>query len=362
MVHRSAITSPILACLLVLLVAISANARIHDVSPGMRLEDALTVAKQCVIEATRYNDPRKEILKEIRAQDSLEFAGITDQGRLTTLRRYVVRNTRFGVQSIWGVRLNEAVARPYILPNFALADIAKTWTIEKLAVEIAKNAGLPLMSYKKASQIIANCRADIKSPPKGEAPPDLSKLIVQDLDVRQQARFHTCLISSEERGIQSAGVTDGEGDLYPYATKDHVGALKRIIDTSTYFELTSYLHNDIYAPLSSDLTASIEVYNELISIFGPCTLSSFQIRTLCTTGVEIKMNLTVSQLVSGKPYPAFGQAKLKAYRGDQHFESTSIDLSNFTISPEKTVSELIDDVKKELKRKAAEQRKAEMNK
>jgi hypothetical protein len=138
-----------------------------------------------------------------------------------------------------------------------------------------------------------------------------------------------------------------------------VDAIKRVIDTGTYLELTSYLHNDIYAALSVDLTASIEVYNELISIFGPCTLSSFQIKTLCTQGVQVRLGSTVSQLVSGKRYPTFGQANLKAYRGDQHYRSTSIDLSSFTISPEKTVSELIDDVKKELKRKAAEQRKAE---
>jgi hypothetical protein len=52
----------------------------------------------------------------------------------------------------------DKVKYPYLITNTALADIKSSWKIEELARKVIQNAGLPYMTYKKASQIAANCR------------------------------------------------------------------------------------------------------------------------------------------------------------------------------------------------------------
>jgi hypothetical protein len=252
----------------------------------MRLEDALLIVKRCIIQTTSFRDPRpKSPHKELRAQDTLEYAGITDASRLDTLQRYLVRNTDLGVQSIWGVRLGETSARPYLIPNEGLSKLDKTWSLERLARELIKNAGLPYVTYERAAKVAADCRYkafDGKPVPKTRA---VDSTITSDLGARTEA-FRTCVFTDPERGLPAVGITDGEGDFYPYVVTDDLRLrVSGAIDVGKYEDLVTIMRDRLYVDLSKRLTAQIIVGNWFIRRTTPdCRAVSFPLFGLCVRG------------------------------------------------------------------------------
>lgn len=253
--------------LTVIAVATCLAANTHDVSPGMKIEHALLVAKRCVLAATAFNDPREvEKWKELRAQDTLEFAGITDAARLSTLRRYIVRNSDIGVNSVGGVKLDRPITYPYLIPNSALANIDKSWTVEKLAQEIRANSGLPYLTYRTTAVIVANCRWHA-SGNRDELRTD--QHINGDLTDTQRVNLKACFQSgtdpkSRTTGyLPGVGITDGEGNFYPYNSSDIAAVIEGEIDSGTYGSLITTIANNAKVDFPPYLASFTLVVNSI---------------------------------------------------------------------------------------------------
>ena len=364
MTHRLSVIPPVVVCLLVVLAgSFHGKAKSHDVSVGMRIDDALLVAKRCVIEATAFNDPRKrQFYKELRAQDTLEYAGITNAARLNSLRRYIVRNNDIGVQSIYGVRLGEKKAYPYLIPNSALAGIKQKWTIEQLAREIIKSAGLPYMTYAKASKITANCRylaltpkdPHTEHPLKNEKDPPVLDTKING-DIRDRDKFYECLVEKKGKlGIESAGIIDGEGDYYPYIA-DRLTDVKKHVETGTYKDLIKYLHDDARVDLATEISSEIIVRNWFVP--ANCKEVSFPIETFCLQK-ELRDRertfdtQTLGELGTSLLKVSTASSTLLTFRKDQKSDPQPVpDLSGIELLDRKTIRDLTGEVKDRLEGK-----------
>ena len=357
MAHSPTIISRVVVCLLTAAAVISIGAaEPHDVSPGMNIKHALMVAKRCVIEASSFNDPRKkEFHKELRAQDTLEYAGITDAPRLNALRRYIVRNIDIGVQSIWGVRLNEHYARPYLLPNSALAGIQKKWTLEELAREISKQSGLPFMTHARAAKVLADCRYKVVG---NQKKPSLDDNIKGDIAPKPVSELRNCLVTNDERGIPSSGVTDAEGDFYPYVATYLESKVDEILvkDTATYRELVTLFHDHARVDLSAELSALTIVGNWLVEAKAAPASLSFPIAAICPQNKCAKDKTFDGNALSEFGIPDLSAVRrprvLRTFRKDEESDSADVpELSSVTLLDHKTVRDLIDEVKVKLEAK-----------
>lgn len=295
MSYRATLLPGVVVCLLFVSTSTFGYASPHDVSPGMSIRDALLVIKRCIVEATHFKEDRDTTFKQLRAQDSLEYVGITDSTRLNALRRFIVRNSEIGVQSVWGSRHGEP-PRPYVIPNAALGDIKKSTTLSELASSITKVAGLPFLTYEKSAQIVANCRAFAIPPPltdekdpkkpgtrekKDADDPVLDRAMSVELTGNLRTRFIGCL-EAEDKGIESAGITDGEGDYYPYSVENMRARTEGMITAGRpYRDLVTLFHDEAEVPLSANLAASVIVRNWLLTEKRISRLISFPIAVLC---------------------------------------------------------------------------------
>jgi hypothetical protein len=366
MVSRKALCLRLTACILAALSTSTAHAKAHDVTPGMDLREALWVVKRCILEVTAFKDPRESNPdKELRAQDKLESVGITDTSRLNALRRFIVRNTDFGVQSIWGVRRKGDSARPYILPNSALSMIKKDATIEELALEIASKAGLPFLTHAKAAQIVANCREMAKpTPPSSEtgvltAPPTPTPTptpkptpipIAGDLSETQAKDLKSCITG--DAGIATAGVTDGQGDFFPYVnSKSLEVAIEAVIKKGTYTALVDAVQRNASVALPAELTAPIIVRNWILNAKAPdCAERSFFIETYCTP----RFRLLDNQSLGIPIVPNASTHAVSLYRKDKTWIKPEDvpDLSTVPTAATTTVRKMINNVKSLLEGKS----------
>ena len=240
---RSRITF-LFVCLLIVVLAANLHARPknQDVTKGMKIEDALRVVKRCVVEATSFRDPRasNQRHKELRAQDTLEYVGVTDAIRLNALRRFLVRNDQIGVPSVSGTRGTRS--DHYLLPVSALAGLKKSMTLEELARTIVKDAGLPYLSYGKAAQVVANARAEIK---RVYDKPPADRPIWKEMSQSERTSFKNALLG-QTKGIGSAGFIDGEGNSRRYSATSVSKRIGSIIDRpdATYRDLVEAIYQD----------------------------------------------------------------------------------------------------------------------
>lgn len=271
----------------------------NNVSPGMRIEDAFYVAESCVIQASSFKHPRETKIKELRPNDTLEFAGISDALRLNALRRYIIRNRQIGVQSIWGVRLSESIAQPYIIDRGALNDIDKSWTIGKLALAISEKAGLPFIAPKSVSKLIANCRNKLNPSPRGARaviqPPLVTR--IKD-DIADLTGFTNCLV--EQKGglyvFRDAAVIDPEGNTFSYHVDD-VASFDAIVRKGSFIDLIRHVSVEARVDFSSYLTATALVVNAIRDLSSVrCDSISFRLSKPCNDGGEIRESTTLSDL------------------------------------------------------------------
>lgn len=278
MAPKSTIILSAVLCALILTVSTKAQTKSHNVSTGMEVEDALMIAKRCVIAATNFVNPNRRLYKEIRPQDSLEYAGISDAIRLNSLRRYVVRNADIGVQSVWGTKVGHTDPVPYLISNSALADISRSWTLEKLASEIMKNSGLPYLTNGHARSVVAGCRKKILK---------LTTPISTDTRISLEAppgpimqEFERCLTG--DGVLPGVGITTGEGDFYPYTVHDPANEISGRILGGTYKELIGLIEKKAYILFPPDILAPRMFLTALLSSRSyECNERSFHFSTLC---------------------------------------------------------------------------------
>lgn len=318
------------------------------VTTGMRMENALEIAKRCVIAAAAFDGEshvdkqkqreleatargvkpienperdKKEKLREVRPDDKLVFVGITDKSRLMALRRYIIRNTRIGVQSIWGSPIGDGEARPYFLGPNALLDIETGWTIEKLAEEISSAAALPYITHATAGKLVANCwwrsvRINEKEiPPKdGFAEGEMINGSTRGTTIRipDAAKMAGCLNSDKKMVLPDVSLTDGGRTEYEYSTVDLADEMKRIIGSGTYGNLITYISENARPTFDFEDTAKILVVNALVRAYkashggAKCNAFSFRPATACSNDLSIhnkqtleKFGLTVKAFEDG---------------------------------------------------------------
>lgn len=248
---------------LCLLFSLSAKSQ-NDVRSGMKIEDALLVTRNCIHEATGI------AIKKIRPGDKLEFLGITDELRLDALRRYIVRNTQIGVQSIWAVHKQTKLVQHYIISNTALDKTSKTSTVESLAKTISSSAGVPLLPFGKTAQIVADCRKlsiDKSDELSTSTIINIRGEITTDANI---TKFAECIYTNDKKGIPSAKITDPTGDIYAYTIARSIingKVIEKIIKSnSTYATLITFISENAQAPLSPELSASVLVVNAIFSV------------------------------------------------------------------------------------------------
>lgn len=268
----------------------------NDVRPGMLMSDAMTIARRCVLAASNHGEYKPEEgdkipaedpkpLDKLQPQDTLERAGITDNLRLDALRRYIVRNTDLGVQSIWG-KANELDVRPYIIANQSMAKVDKSWTIEKLAQEISKHAGLPKLTLDKAGAIVRGCRDKIK--PGSNEKLATEKKINEDINPAKSQELIDCLVnkctngkSDWEKGVGSAWLRNPRGKAYFYELDDARGQMKKIIeDGGSYKNLIEFIADHAEVPETPYQTATQLVVNAIF--FAPVGKTTEARTTKCS--------------------------------------------------------------------------------
>lgn len=345
-------------CLLVAITAAPIAAKTHEVTPGMSYEDALLVVKKCVVEATSFNAYRdKDKYKQLRAEDKLDYVGITDSLRLNALRRYIVRNTDFGIQSIWGSRHGHF--RPYLVPVSALNGLKKEMTIEEVARKVVAEAGLPFLRYEKVAKLVANCRADAKHEYSTLA---ISRSFKEDhLTAQHRVDLANCLVG-KKHGVETLGVIDGEGDYYSYRGDyilNFVTATLRSED-NTYRNLIEDVYRHASVRFGSSLSAEIIVKAGILVHLG-CQEISFPIATLClpqtstaASSGKLFSDLTLADIETrsktsiGTPLPSV----LTDFQLSNTVQVQSVpNLSGVTGDHSKTIGDLIKEVKGKLEGK-----------
>lgn len=261
----------------------------NDVRTGMKINDALLIAKRSVTAASGYTDP-------LKPEHTLKFVGIADQQHLDTLRRYVIINVEIGVQSLWAVDGNVRLAQHYIIPKSALAKMDHTWTLEKLAVEISKNAGLAKLPLSKAAKIVADCRyfatgsnierrvfidsigtTVAKKPPAPSPTPSPTPATIRIRDEltsnSDRDDFINCIVGKEDVGgldtsvigVPSAKVITPKSDVFPYQIAREVFE-DGVNTTWSYQKLIVFVARYAEAPLSPDLTSAQLVVSALLEM------------------------------------------------------------------------------------------------
>lgn len=271
-----------LICLIITLLFFSGAMAKNDVRPGMKIKDAMSIARDCIHESSGID------VEDIRPGDTLQFLGVTDELRLDSLRRYIVRNIQIGVQNVWAYpegqdlnsNPNRLFAQHYIISNSAFDKMAKTWTVEQLAREISKNAGLPFLPIGKASQIVADCRYIAT----GKKDQPRSSVLVRD-DIADRKKFTDCFLTNKEKGLSSAGITSPEGDEYAYIFAQPIldeQIVQNGIDNSgwTYNQLITFTANNAQVPISPKLSATLLVVNAALNLLPAQIQSTFKSRTV----------------------------------------------------------------------------------
>lgn len=271
----------ILICFFVF--AITANiygeTKKNDVRPGMSIDKAVLVARNCVYAASGIEKSK------ILISDTLDFLGVNNELRLDALRNHIVRNTEIGVQSVWIYHDTRKLSQHFIISNSSLAKIDKSWTVEKLARTISTSAGLPNLTYEKAAKIIADSRfcavrGNHVSPSYCEPsrkkdekipPIKISTVIRDDPDLAggKIDRFIDILSKNDKAGIKSAGITDATGNSYSYLFSNSIletEILKKGINDCgwSYGQLINFIYKYAEVPLSPDLTATQLVLNAIL--------------------------------------------------------------------------------------------------
>jgi hypothetical protein len=352
--------------LCVLLSSFSSYSQTNDVRKGMNMEDALRVAKNCVLAASSYKYPRAkenprakdERLKELRPNYSLQFVGVVDEVRLDTLKRFIVRNSEFGVQSVWGFYKDKDFAKHYIISYAALEKIKSSSTITELATTIAANAGLPKLSFSKATQIVADCRNLIikdnnetdNSAKKEKVAIKTDRLIADDFQIdnssnseEKRTYFTQCLEYKEEGklkfGVQTAVVTDARNKKFNYFLKV---AVKNEIENNLkqkgykYSNLIEYLAEKADVPLSSEVSATYYVVNAILDAIPGSKDSISDINSFWLPGVVKDFKISGDTIVSTIPNISFGTFKNELIKS---INSETI-LTGKTRNNKQTVSQL----------------------
>lgn len=212
--------------------------------------------------------------KRLKMSDSIKFLGITDEFRLATLRRYIVRNTEIGVPSIWGFG-NNSVAQPYIVTNAQLYGITLNSTVMDIAMMIQKSAGLPSLSFAAVKTVVSDCR-HFTTAKSDELKVD--SLVKSDIgDDVNITKFLECLEKPDDvknskikYGIGSIKLNNGAGDSYYFSLlPDDKAALKKISDTGNYLKLIDDLKLRAKIVPDSETIAVKFVVNSLLSILSP---------------------------------------------------------------------------------------------
>jgi hypothetical protein len=295
MVHLKCRFVRALACGLALLFTSNVEAKTSFVTKGMTMEDALAVVKRCVVEATSFNAYRTtDKHKQLRAEDTLENVGVSDSARLNALRRYLVRNTQLGVQSVWGRR--GLHYRPYVVSVSAMDGLKASMTLQEVAGIVLKEAGLPFLTYGKTAQIVGNCRVFAKN---SNLPTLISTKIHDDLSAAERPIFRGCLLGSDQ-GIESVGLVDGEGDYRIYKSdfvKDWVD-LDLPNPGSTYASLVTDLYENATVRFGTASTAEIILLAGILEEIG-CDSTSFQVTELCgwnTSAKPVFADVTIQEI------------------------------------------------------------------
>ena len=230
----------------------------NDVRPGMKIEDATRVTKNS-IQAASGIEP-----EEIRPEDSLEFLGITDELRLDALRRYLIRNAEIGVQSVWGVHSDEIFARQFIIGKSALSKMDKSWTVEKLAATIREKAGLPRLPYSRSARVVADCRLHVEN---------LSNQLptADPVTIRRVREFVDCIVTDEEHGVPSSGISAPTGETYTYQfiePSQYKAIMEDCINRGQwrYERLIRFISDYAEVNFSPEMTASQMVVNAILEI------------------------------------------------------------------------------------------------
>jgi hypothetical protein len=342
-----------IVCLTAIVLAVwldgSAHAKESHVSKGMKIEDALFVVKQCVVEATSFQAYRTNNFKKLRAEDTLEYVGITDATRMNAFRRFLVRNTNFGVQSIWGSR--DGNYRPYLVSVSALDGIKKSMKLEEVARLIVKQAGLPFMTPGKAAEITSYCRA--QGTRVNESVPTSRGIAADFAMLPARAKFDECVLD-KKHGVESLGVIDGEGDFYRYQ-KDSVE--NEVKTAATYGDVVTALYKKAAVTFGTGLSAEIIVKAGIMQTIG-CEKVSFPIVTFCQN-ISVDPDLIFSNLtfadVATRSNQVIGTTLPlvlnEFHRRDAETKQTIPDLAEIQRASSTKVGRAIGDIKKTLEGK-----------
>lgn len=330
---------------------VRAGEKPDDVSTGIEMEEALIVAKKCVLQASTFNDPRTLKIKELRPEDTLAFAGVSDEFRLNALRRFIVRNRQIGVQSIWGDPFGNGI-QPYIISRFALSKISKDWTVAKLALEIAKSAGLPRLPVEKVKSLITECRQTAGKKSTVQLGANIRADLADRFGAFKECMLPEVLVDSVRLYSLNAGVTDPEGESYNYRVRK-TNAVENVLDTGSYFELIQMLQREAEIEFSPTLTAITIV----VGAFQPlhpnlrenCLVGSFPLSNLCGA-VPIDESSTIESLgLSAAAVKAQIVQNLKRYQPSKgRSVKTSAVLADFPVDEKTPLWEMIDEVEKKL--------------